>query len=99
MVAVTVCQLPHNNFSNDSGHGRKNQYIKYARYDDEAVKPVQFGKVQIGAWGVWPISVEFPDEVQLNDITKRIYGIGVADPDAVEEEEDGSKFRIRCVLL
>ena len=97
-------KLPHNNFPNDSDHGRNNQYIKYARYDDPAVKPVKFGETQIGAWGIWPISMELPDEVELNDITRRIYGIDVPDPDGTGSEATSghvgnSRFRIRCVLL
>ena len=94
-------KLPHNNFSNNSSHGRKNQYIKYARYDDPAVKPAKFGEVQSGPWGMWPLTLQFPKEVELNDITRRIYGIGVDDVDERkgQGEENTSGFRIRCVLL
>eukprot|EP01083_Nonionella_stella_P231604 817712_1 len=103
-------KLPHNNFSNDSDHGRKNQYIKYARYDDPAVKPVKFDVVQSGAWGMWPLTMEFPDEVELNDVTRRLYGIGVSDPDGEEKNEEqdkkvkdenneNNKGKINCLIL
>ena len=73
-------KLPHINFNNNSNHGRKNQYIKYARYDDPAVKPVKFGVEQSGPWGMWPLTLKFPfDQVELNDVTKKLYGIDVLD--------------------
>ena len=92
-------RLPHNNFPNDSNHGRKNQYIKYARYDDEAVKPVRFGVEQSGPWGMWPLTLEFPfDDVELNGVTKRIYGIGVADV-VSESKQSKNKLFLNCILL
>ena len=96
-------KLPHNNFHNNSNHGRKNQYIKYARYDDPAVKPVKFGVEQSGPWGMWPLTLQFPEEVQLNDITKRIYGIGVEDVDQQDidkgNDDNSNKFKINCLIL
>jgi len=104
-------KLPHNNFSNNSNHARKVQYIRYARYDDPATKPVKFGVEQQGPWGMWPLTLQFPfEQVELNEVTKRIYGIDVPDPDGEDAEktqanggnntsQNNNGFKFNCSVL
>ncbi len=82
------------------------QYIKYARYDDPSVRPVEFG-VPENAWGPWELTVEFPKEFELTEIGKKVYAIGYRHPDKDRAEKEKASsggggsggFLDNCVML
>eukprot|EP01084_Bolivina_argentea_P241423 405292_1 len=88
-------KLPHANYPNDSGYCRMVQYIKYSRYDDPAVKPVKYGIKQKGPWDLIELNLKLPFDLdELNDLQKRIYGVGVEvnDNELVGKNKDNDSF-------